>query len=101
MNWPFHSMVSKMLNRAVSSWDRSSACGHSGARRELAYPAPHAPCQSQSHSLVGELRTKIRRTTSDCDALKRLQLRTSDGKTLAVKAGRRVSHPPDKTAVGH
>ena len=101
MNWPFHSMISKMLNRAASSWDRASACGHSGARREPAYPAPHAPCESQSHFLFGELRVKIRRTTSDHDALKRLQLRTSDGKNSAVRAARKVSNSPDRTATEH
>src|SRR6266851_1102798 len=101
MNWPFHSLVSNTLNRTVSSWDPASASGQSGALRELAYRAPHAPCESQSHFVFGELRAKIRRTTSDRDALKRLHLRTSDGKNSAVKAATKVSNRADRTASEH
>ena len=101
MNRPFHSMVREMLNRAVSSWDRASACGHSEVQIELACRAPHAPCESQSHFVSGELRAKTRRTISDRDALNRLQLRTSDGKNSAVEAARKVSNSPDRTASNH
>ncbi len=101
MNSPVHSMVSKTLNRTVNSWERASACGHSGALRELAYRAPHAPYESQFHCVFGELRAKFRRTTSDRDALKRLRLRTSDGANSAVKVASRVSNRPDRTESEH
>ena len=101
MNWPFHSLVSKILNRPVSSWDRAPAGGHSEALREIACRAPHAPRELQSHFVFGELRVEIRRTTSDHDALKRLQLRTSGGKNSAVKAAHKVSNSPDRTATEH
>ena len=78
MNRPFNSIVNEMPNRTVSSWVRASAFGHSGALREFAHCAPHAPYESQSHFVFGELSTKIRRITADRDSLKRLQPRTSD-----------------------
>jgi hypothetical protein len=101
MNSPFHPMVRKTLNRVVNSWERASACGHSGALPELAYRAPHAPCESQSRFAFGELRAKFRRTTSDRDALERLRLRTSDLNNSAVKAASRVSKRPYTTASEH
>jgi hypothetical protein len=101
MNWPFHSMVSGMLNRTVSSWDRASACGYPEALRELACRAPHAPSQLQSYFVFRELRAKIRRSSSDCDVLKHLQLGASDGKNSAVKATSKLSHRPDKRASEH
>lgn len=100
MNSPSHPMVRRTLNRMVNSWERASACGHSGAR-ELAYRAPHAPCELQSRFAVGELRAKFRRTTWDRDALERLRLSTSNGNNSSVKAASRVSNRPDTTASEH
>lgn len=98
MNRPFHLIVNEMPNRTVSSWGRASAFGHSGALLKFAHCAPHAPCESQSHFVFGELSTKICRTTADRDALKRLQLRTSDSKNSAVIAAIKVSNRPLRTA---
>jgi len=98
MTSPFHSMISKMLNRPVSIWDRAAAYGHPEPRRELAGCAPHAPCESQSHFVFGELSTKISRTPADPAALKRIQLRTSDSKNSAVFAAIKVSHRPHRIA---
>lgn len=100
MNSPSHPMVRRTLNRMANSWERASACGHSGAL-EFAYRAPHAPCESQSRFAVGELRAKFRRTTSDRDALERLRLRTSNGNNSSVRAASRVSNRPDTTASEH
>jgi len=101
MNRAFHSTVSKMLNRTVSSWDREVGFEHSQAQRELACRAPHAPSKSQFHFVFAELRAKIRRTTSDRDAVKRLKLRTSDGKNSAVEAASKMSSRPDRSASAH
>lgn len=101
MNRPFHSMVREMLNRTVSSWDRASACGHSEVQRELARRAPHAPYESQSHFVFRELRAKVRGTTFDRDARKRLRPTTSGGKNSAVKAARKMSRRPDRPASEH
>ena len=98
MNRPFHSIVNEMTNRTVSSWVRASVFGHSGALREFAHCAPHAPYESQSHFVLGKLSAKIRRTTVDRDALKRLHLRTSDSKNSAVIAASKVSNRPHRTA---
>src|SRR5258705_12258620 len=91
-------MVRRRLDRMVNSWKRGSTCGRLGVLRELACRAPHAPSESQFHFVFGELCAKIRRTTSDRDALKRLQPRPSDGTNSAVNAANKLSNRPDRTA---
>ena len=101
---PFHSMVSKTLNRTGTSWDRASACVRSEALCELACCAPHAPDESQSHFVFRELRTKIRRTTSDHDALEipaQLRLQSSANDPLYRRTRATTSQASQHTIVLH